>query len=139
MSWTKRHYRQGSTSTHYTCDRHQRFPLPPDLTLTKPWAGGIRADLVLSTHGRKDTLTGLRRAVLPATAKVSGAAVYTGDVLTEGRRRLLVAVLVAGEDMPLLIAVHTRMPRQRTRAVLRAVNELRTLYRETRATDADAG
>ena len=131
MEWLLRQYRRVGTSTRYSCGDGARCALPPELTLTKPWAGRINADLVLSTYGERDALTGLRATQPPAGRPYTDARPYTGDILTGGRRRLLVAVVVKdahGEPEYLLVALHRGLPRRRTQATADGIRELRALH-----------
>lgn len=125
MSWADRTYLRVGTSARYTCEVHRGYILPPDLNLTKPWAGTIRADYVLGTWGERDTLTGLR------SAPSGPPGLFVGDIRQGEYRRLLVALLDADSGR-LFVAVYGQgMPRHRRRVIAAAGARLAALAATT--------
>ena len=108
MSWITRTYqRDDDRRTRYAAtDARPRFPMPAELTVTPPFAGGIRADYVLSPWGERAVITGLRRH-----GHAPGG--YVGNLsLAGGKRRLVVALLLpVGDPRELHVAVASGHPK----------------------------
>lgn len=129
MSWLIRVYEGSPPSTRYECENHRQFPLPKVVTLTKPWTSRISAELVLSTYGQKDTISGLRLARLPNGKVICNATAYVGDLIIGERKRLLVVVMPKSVESLFLVGIHSGMPRKRREATLAAIVLLRDEYR----------